>query len=57
MRATGDNRNDAIVKNEIFDTYIRDKWNVVCVLDDRDRVVKRWRELGLACFQVNYGAF
>ena len=57
MRRTDDNRNDAIVKQEIFDQNIRGKWNVTFVLDDRDRVVKRWRELGLACFQVNYGAF
>lgn len=57
MRKTEDNRNDAIVKNEIFDQNIRGVYNVVCVLDDRDRVVKRWRELGLKCLQVNYGAF
>lgn len=57
MRKSDDNRNDAIVKNEIFDQHIRGKYNVVCVLDDRDRVVKRWRELGLKCLQVNYGAF
>ena len=57
MRKSDDNRNDAIVKNELFDEHIRGRYNVVCVLDDRDRVVKRWRELGLSCFQVNYGAF
>lgn len=57
MRKAGDTRNDAIVKNEIFDAEIRGKYNVVCVLDDRDRVVKRWRELGLTCLQVNYGDF
>jgi hypothetical protein len=57
MRKTEDNRNDAIVKNEIFDEHIRGNYNVVCVLDDRDRVVKRWRELGLKCLQVNYGNF
>lgn len=57
MRGTYDNRNDAIVKNEIFDKEIRGKANVICVFDDRDRVVKRWRELGLSCFQVNYGNF
>jgi predicted kinase len=57
MRPAGDTRNDAIVKLELFDQYIRDKWNVVRVYDDRDRVVKMWRELGLTVFQVNYGAF
>ena len=57
MRNTMDTRNDAIVKNEIFDENIRGKWNVLAVFDDRDRVVKRWRELGLTCLQVNYGNF
>ena len=27
------------------------------VLDDRDQCVDLWRSLGLATFQVNYGAF
>lgn len=57
MRAGGDSRNDAIVKLEIFDRAIRDKYNVQFVLDDRDRVVKMWRDLGLTCLQVNYGNF
>jgi hypothetical protein len=25
--------------------------------DDRDRVVKMWREEGIRCFQVDYGDF
>lgn len=58
MRATGDNRNDAIVKREIFDTHIRFKYNVSLVFDDRDRVVRMWREeLGLTCLQVAPGNF
>ncbi len=57
MRQTDDKRNDAIVKLEIFDTSIRDYYNVRFVLDDRDRVVKMWRELGLTCLQVAYGDF
>lgn len=57
MRATGDKRNDTIVKSELFDKYIRGKYNVEFCLDDRDRVVKLWRDLGLTCFQVNYGNF
>lgn len=57
MRPTGDKRNDAIVKLEIFNKVIRDKFNIEFVLDDRDRVVKMWRDLGLTCLQVNYGDF
>ena len=58
MRAPGDNRRDSIVKRELFDAHVRDRFNVVFVLDDRDQVVELWRhDLGLPCFQVAEGAF
>lgn len=58
MRAPGDNRKDAIVKRELFDTHIAGRFHVVAVLDDRDQVVRMWRdELGLTCMQVAPGAF
>ncbi len=57
MRKTGDMRNDAIVKQEIFDTHIRPHYNVVAVFDDRNRVVDKWREMGIPCFQVAEGDF
>jgi predicted kinase len=58
MRAEGDNRKDSVVKRELFDEHIRDKYNVLFVLDDRNQVVDMWRdELGLKCFQVAPGDF
>jgi predicted kinase len=57
MRPAGDMRKDAIVKRELFDRHVRDRYDVVCVLDDRDQVVAAWRELGLTCLQVAPGAF
>ena len=33
------------------------KDNVVAVFDDRDKVVKMWREIGLTCMQVAPGDF
>jgi hypothetical protein len=57
MRAEGDYRSDDIVKLDLFDTYIRDKFNVTHVLDDRDRCVYLWRKLGLSCWQVAPGNF
>ena len=57
MRAAGDGRKDAVVKRELFDRHIRDSYDVVCVLDDRDQVVAAWRELGLTCLQVAPGNF
>lgn len=57
MRPTGDKRRDDIIKKEIFDREIRNKYNVLFVLDDRDRVVRLWRSLGLTCLQVAEGSF
>jgi predicted kinase len=57
MRPDGDKRKDSEIKKEIYETYIKDKYNVLGVFDDRDQVVDLWRSLGLTCFQVDYGAF
>lgn len=57
MRKTDDLRNDAIIKREIYEAEIKDKFNIDFVLDDRDRVVRMWRELGLTCLQVAEGDF
>jgi hypothetical protein len=57
MRKTDDNRKDCIVKKEIYETFIKDKYNVLFVMDDRNQVVNMWREQGLTCFQVADGNF
>ena len=55
MRASGDNREDTIIKGEIADLLPLDK--VDYVLDDRNSVVKMWRSRGLFTLQVSDGAF
>ena len=57
MRATGDFRKDAMIKAEIFNSKIRGKFNIEFVLDDRNQVVKMWRNMGLTCLQVADGDF
>ncbi len=57
MRAANDKRPDEWVKLDLFDREIRGKFNVFLVLDDRDKVVKMWRALGLKCLQVEPGDF
>lgn len=57
MRAAGDTRPDHVVKLELFDARVRDRWDVRLVLDDRDSVVALWRSMGLTCLQVAPGAF
>lgn len=57
MRPAGDNRPDVEVKWELFTQHVLDRYNVIAVYDDRDGVVGGWRDRGLSCYQVNYGAF
>lgn len=58
MRAESDNRDDRIVKREIFLRNIKPYFGVQFVLDDRDKVVDMWRnDIGLKCLQVAEGAF
>lgn len=57
MRPENDTRNDAIVKDELYEQYIAARYNVLFVLDDRDRVVDMWRAKGLKTLQVQPGAF
>lgn len=57
MRRDGDKRPDDMVKYEMYIDEIQPYWDIVGVLDDRDKVVKMWRETGLVCFQVAEGDF
>lgn len=57
MRKPGDQRNDGIVKEELFFDNVDGKFNVTVCFDDRDRVVAKWRAMGIKCFQVEPGDF
>ena len=53
MRTTGDKRKDVIIKEEIFNAHIKDKYFVVGWFDDRLQVSKWVFESGLPLFRVN----
>ena len=55
MRKTGDHRDDRIVKKEIFDNHIKDKYFVKAVFDDRPKVIRMWLGMGLFVFNVGDG--
>lgn len=57
QRAVNDPRCDTVVKEEIFREEIAPNFNVAFCLDDRNKVVDMWREIGLECLQVQEGAF
>lgn len=54
MRKDNDWRHDTIVKPLMLDFPVSE---VLFVLEDRNSMVKRWRELGYTCLQVNDGDF
>jgi hypothetical protein len=47
---------DEVLKKNMLDTFL-DVNDIFLVVDDRDKVVKMWRSLGLKTFQVAYGNF
>ena len=57
MREEGDNRPDDIVKKEIYDKYIKGKYHVVCVFDDRKRILQMWKNEGLYVFDCSQDPF
>ena len=57
MRETGGSRKDFGVKKELYEQFIQGKYDVFFVLEDREQVVKMWREEGLTCLQVAEGKF
>lgn len=54
MRPSNDSREDSIVKKEIYNKYLK-HYNIVKVFDDRPRVVRMWKELGLDVEDVGNG--
>lgn len=53
MRPDSDTRKDDILKEEIYNSYIKDKYNVLCAFDDRKRIKRMWNKLGIYVFDVN----
>lgn len=47
MRDKNDSRADDIIKKELYDEHIKDKFTVLGVIDDRPRVARMWLDLGL----------
>lgn len=53
----GNRLDDTLVKERIYNTHIKGRFNVKYALDDRNRVVNKWRSLGIVCWQVAPGNF
>ncbi len=55
MRPKGSWEKDTVVKKRIYRENLSEKYNVLCVYDDRLSVLDMWHKLGLFTFNVNQG--
>jgi len=51
MRPAKDSRKDTIVKKELFESYVKPKYEILFCIDDRTHLAQMWRSLGLVCLQ------
>lgn len=60
MRPNGNHRPDTEMKTKwLNEEFPNDTWKteVEAAYEDRDKVVKMYRDMGIQCFQVEYGDF
>ena len=47
MRKQDDMRSDMIIKEELIKEHLVDKYNIICALDDRKKVIRHYNLLGI----------
>lgn len=57
MRRKNDRRADYFTKSDLLDQLLKDGFRPIMAFDDRDQVVRMWRERGIPCAQVAPGNF
>lgn len=57
MRPDGNHEKDWTLKPKLLEEFFIKKEDVAFILEDRNRMVKKWRELGFTCLQVADGDF
>ena len=48
---------DYLVKKEIYEKHIKDKYFVICAFEDREQTTVGWRALGIPTCQVDFGRY
>ena len=57
MRKADDNRDDTIIKRDLYEKYIKGRYNTLFVIDDRPKVCKMWQDLGIFTLVVNQDVY
>ncbi len=53
LKGVDDNRKDSIIKAELYENHIKDKFNILFAVDDRISICRLWFSKGIFCFCVN----
>ncbi len=48
-RKDGDDRHDLVIKKEIYTDFISNGNHIAFIIEDRNSVVKMWRDMGVVC--------
>lgn len=57
MRPENDYRSDTIIKQELYEKHIKDKYNILFALEDRKQVAHMWRCCGITCLHCAEGDY
>lgn len=57
MRGEFDRRDDYIIKLDIYNELIKQRYDVAFVVEDRQSVVEMWRSIGLTCLQCKEATY
>lgn len=56
FRKYDDKRSDVQVKQDIYNDFFQER-KILFVVEDRDKVVSMWREIGITCLQCKKGDY
>ena len=48
-----DYRGGVVTKKELYEKYVKDCYDVICVFEDSEKMANIWRSIGLLCCQVS----
>ena len=48
-----DYRGGVVTKKELYEKYVKDYYDVICVFEDSEKMANIWRSIGLLCCQVS----
>lgn len=57
MRKDEDHRPDTITKLDMYRKLVEPTFDVLFIVEDRDRMVQLWRSLGISCLQCDGGDY